>query len=173
MTGETVRPAQPDDVEGIHRVMRQSRQTAFADLLSPDALEWGTEAPDEFGEWVKSAVSNEEAAVLVALRDETVVGIAKLDWGAEATRAFVDEAEAELDVIHVAPDHWGEGVGTHLLSRVVETLPSRLTGIALGVLVGNDRARGFYERRGFEHDGTTTITIAGDEYTEAVYRRST
>ncbi|MFB6071780.1 MAG: GNAT family N-acetyltransferase [Halobacterium sp.] len=74
--------------------------------------------------------------------------------------------------IHVRPSDWNEGVGTALLEAAVGVLPADAAGLSLCVLAENERARAFYERRGFERTGTTTTTHAGDEFTEVVYRRS-
>lgn len=166
-----VRRAEPGDVDEIYRVTRQSRQEAFADLLPADALDWDATVSDEYREFVEDIISSEAKAQLVADRDGTVVGLAELAWQAAETQEFVGDPEAELKAIHVRPDYWNEGVGTELVEKMVDTLPSRLSGIALGVLAGNDRARAFYERRGFEQRDTITRTISGNEYTEAVYRR--
>ncbi|MFC6825145.1 GNAT family N-acetyltransferase [Halopelagius fulvigenes] len=166
-----VRRAQPDDIDEIYQVMRRSRQEAFTGLLPPEALTWESEIPDEFCEFIKEIISHEQKAQLVAVCDEAVVGLAELVWQSKETQDFVEESEAELKAIHVRPESLNEGIGTELLHKAVDVLPSHLSGVALCVLSGNERARSFYERRGFEQDGTTINTTADDECIEAVYRR--
>ena len=167
-----IRRANSSDSEEIYEVMRRSRRSAFAGLLPADALDWSTDVSEDFHEFVRKTVSDDASALLVAVSERTVVGLAELAWNSTETRAFVGDAEAELNAIHVHPDHWNEGIGTTLLGEVVATLPSRVSALALRVLSGNDRARAFYERRGFEQDGTTVTTVGGEEHVEVVYRRS-
>jgi len=63
-----------------------------------------------------------------------------------------------LEGLYVVPDVWGSGVAAALHDRALDAL--RAGGVALGrlwVLEHNQRARRFYERRGWEADGSTRI----------------
>lgn len=167
----TARPASPADADAIYEVMRRSRRDAFEGLLPPAALDWDAETPEAFGAFVWETVSHEEKAMVVAVRDGVVVGIAELVWRADAAADFVEPTAAELKAIHVRPSDRNEGIGSTLLDEAIGVLPSAVTGLSLCVLEGNQQARAFYERRGFERTGTTTTTHAGDDFTEVVYRR--
>jgi ribosomal protein S18 acetylase RimI-like enzyme len=167
----TVRPARPADADAVYEVMRQSRRDAFSGLLPPAALDWDAAVPDAFDAFVRETVSHSEKAMLVATRDGAVVGVAELVWRPEATAEFVAASAAELKAIHVRPADRNEGVGSTLLDEAFATPPSDVAGLSLCVLRGNQQARAFYERRGFEQTGTTTTTHAGDDFTEAVYHR--
>jgi GNAT superfamily N-acetyltransferase len=60
----------------------------------------------------------------------------------------------ELYAINVDPDHWGTGVGTALLGAAIERLAAfGFMRAILWVHPGNQRARAFYEREGWEADG--------------------
>lgn len=166
-----IRQAEPTDVDGIYKVMRESRREAFDGLLPPDALNWEDEVSDGFREFVQDTTSHPEKRLFVAVCDDTVVGIAEMVWQPAETQAFVEEAEAELKAIHVRPDRWNEGIGTKLLTEAIDPLPSHVSGVALCVLAENERARAFYKRRGFDQEGTTVTTFANEERTEVVYRR--
>jgi|GEM_PF-918045 ribosomal protein S18 acetylase RimI-like enzyme len=167
----TVRAATPADVDEIFQAMRQSRQAAFSGLLPSDALDWDTKVSDEFRQFINGIRSHHRKALLVAVRDDQVRGIAELVWDPGETSDFIEMEEAELVAIHVQPDDWNQGIGSLLLTEALTKLPPRITSIALCVLNGNERARTFYERRGFDRVGTTVTTYAGDEYEESVYRR--
>ncbi|WP_254861960.1 GNAT family N-acetyltransferase [Halovivax gelatinilyticus] len=167
----TRRP-EPNDVPGIYRVMRESRREAFDELLPPDALDWDADVSEEFRDFIHNRLAHEKMALLVAISRETIVGVIELVWLPEETQSFVAPSEAELPAIHVRPEYWNEGVGTQLLKEAITLPPSRLSGIAPSVLADNERARTFYERRGFVQDGTTTTTFASEERTEAVYRHT-
>lgn len=151
--------------------MNQSRSEAFGGILPAAALDWEAEAPEGFHEFIQATVVHEEKVMLVAVSDGTVVGFTELIWQPGATEDFVEESDAELKAIHVRPADWNEGIGTKLLDEAVATLPSNVAGISLCVLVENEQARAFYERRGFKQTGTTITMHAGDEFTEAVYCR--
>lgn len=166
-----VRRAKPADIGAIYHVTRRSREAAFSGLLPADALDWDADVTDGFRTFVADIIAHEDEAQLVAVSDGAVVGLAELGWHPAETQDFVGDSEAELKAIHVRPDRWDEGIGTELLTGAVDVLPARLSAIALCVLSENERARSFYERRDFERDGTTTSTVADEDYTEVVYRR--
>ncbi|WP_276260283.1 GNAT family N-acetyltransferase [Haloglomus litoreum] len=168
----TIRAARPADVDGIFQVMRQSRRNAFAGLLPPDALDWDPEVSDGFRQFVHETLSADAKALLIALDEDHVLGLVELVWAPEETQDFVEEGEAELSAIHVRPDSWNQGIGTRLLDETLLRLPSQLSGVALCVLSENERARAFYDRRGFDRTGTTVNTYAGEERLEVVYHRT-
>jgi GNAT superfamily N-acetyltransferase len=58
-----------------------------------------------------------------------------------------------LDALYVRPEAWGTGIAGRLYDLAVAELRSRGVETAeLWVLEDNDRARRFYERRGWIHD---------------------
>lgn len=60
----------------------------------------------------------------------------------------------ELFALHVAPERWGAGVGSTLLSSTAGALRSMgFRGASLWVIDGNARARRFYQRHGWRPDG--------------------
>jgi len=79
----------------------------------------------------------------------------------------------EVFAIHVAPDHWGQAVGsTLLLSTVGEIRSLGLRDVSLWVMDRNSRARRFYERHGWRVDGTErdSTRFAGALIHELRYR---
>ena len=79
--------------------------------------------------------------------------------------AAVDEdGEGEVVGLYVDPSRWREGLGALLLGEVVADLrDAGATSARLWVLEHNTRARGMYERRGWEADGATrrVSTVGG------------
>jgi GNAT superfamily N-acetyltransferase len=51
--------------------------------------------------------------------------------------------------LYVLPGHQGTGVGSRLLTSLVEQVPAERTAVALEYVDGNDRAAAFYARHGF------------------------
>jgi GNAT superfamily N-acetyltransferase len=79
--------------------------------------------------------------------------------------ASVDEGgEGEVVGLYVDPSWWGQGLGVHLLEAVLEDLRGGgATSARLWVLERNTRARGMYERRGWQADGATrSVSTVGD-----------
>jgi putative acetyltransferase len=71
---------------------------------------------------------------------------------------FVAVAEPWLEAIYVRPAAWGSGLAGELHDAAVEELRARGVDRArLWVLERNDRARRFYERRGWQPDGTSRV----------------
>ena len=156
------------DVPGIVRAHGRAWRAAYDGLLSAAALEdvvavEPTEADVE--RWLEELRKSD--AVLVAAGDR-VVGFADFRWS-ERTKPFVGDDEAGLKAIYVDPDRWERGVGTALLSAGLDALPDSVERLRLEVLADNDRARRFYETRGFERTGSRTVELAGERYPAAVY----
>jgi GNAT superfamily N-acetyltransferase len=85
--------------------------------------------------------------VLLALRDEEVVGVAV---------SRVDECTGELRALYVVPAEWGSGTGNRLHDAAVDGMrEDGATAATLWVVEGNVRARRFYERHGWSADGET------------------
>jgi GNAT superfamily N-acetyltransferase len=79
----------------------------------------------------------------------------------------------ELYAIYVHPARWGTGVGQALLDRAHEALAQTCSEASLTCLVGNDRARRFYERNGWVAGEPVVEAHFDGEPTEVVrYRRS-
>lgn len=83
------------------------------------------------------------------------------------------DGTAEVSRMRVDPDRLGQGVGT----AVYEELESRARAdgyreFVLNTGTENDRARGFYECRGFERVRTTLVEIDGLTFDLALYRKS-
>jgi [ribosomal protein S18]-alanine N-acetyltransferase len=67
---------------------------------------------------------------------------------------FTGGPQADVLTLAVAPAHWGQGVGTALLSALVDEAGRRgHTEVMLEVRKDNPRARGLYLRHGFTEIG--------------------
>jgi GNAT superfamily N-acetyltransferase len=145
----SVRPATRDDAEAMARVHWLSSNTAY-----------GRNDPFE-RRLAASRALFDEARVrpFVAEEDGEILGV--LTVGGD-----------ELYAIYVHPDHWGAGVGQALLERAHEELARTCDEATLTCLVGNGRARRFYERNGWLVGEKLTEPHFGGEPTRVVrYRR--
>ena len=160
------RDATPADAREVAAVARASWHAAYDDLLGPDTVD---RTVDEWYDTESLRAEIDEAAdaacFLVAEADDEVVGFANAgparDWESDP-----DDPDAFFSRLYVAPDHWGEGLGSRLTARVADDL--REAGherIWLEVFEANGRAREFYESIGFERIGSVDETFGGTEVT--------
>lgn len=73
--------------------------------------------------------------------------------GNEKTISYVDDVTPEL-AIAVLPEHLGKGVGTQLLTHILDAAREHFSSVVLSVRATNP-ARRLYERMGFVVFGTT------------------
>jgi ribosomal protein S18 acetylase RimI-like enzyme len=97
---------------------------------------WDDEAQDEF---FKRRFDPARWQVIAS--DESDIGV-----------LIVDEADDEIYVaeIQVAPECQGRGIGSAVLRALMDDGTNRGKAVTLRVLHANGRARGLYERLGFE-----------------------
>jgi ribosomal protein S18 acetylase RimI-like enzyme len=123
--GFTLRPANPQDAPAIAEIHLSSRRHGL-----PYLPEVHTEA--ETHAWVAEVMLPQQE-VWVAESEGQVTGYAALH-------------EGWLEHLYIAPQHQGRGVGRALLDLAMSRNPG---GLQLYAFQRNDRARQFYEARGF------------------------
>ncbi len=120
-----IRRAQPQDLRAVVRIERAS----FADPWPASLLAWYLQRPDGLHFVAEEA---EVLGFLLALREEGPL------------------AGVHVHNLAVHPSHQGRGVGTALLQAAIGEARSRgASTVRLEVRTGNDKARRFYEQRGF------------------------
>jgi GNAT superfamily N-acetyltransferase len=133
----TLRRGTPDDAEILFAIHRESAMTAYAHIFPPDRYAF----PDEEmrAHWV-SALADPETDMVIAEREARPVG-------------FVCVSPGWLRHLFVLPGDWGSGGGGLLHDEAVGLLRAKEAGARLWVLEQNERARRFYEHRGWRYDG--------------------
>ncbi|PQZ93546.1 GNAT family N-acetyltransferase [Arthrobacter sp. MYb227] len=141
-----VRRAQVLDAEGIAHVHVQAWREAYSHLLPAQTLA-GLQEQDRVIRW-RDIVGGGETKVWVALEDEVVVG-----WASTSTGRDNDApCQLELEGIYVLASHHGSGTGQALFNASIGNQQAYLWMAA-----DNPRALTFYQRNGFQRDGTTEI----------------
>jgi GNAT superfamily N-acetyltransferase len=137
MTALAIRQAVPDDAETLYSIHRESVLRAYVQIFPPDRYAF----PDEEmrAHWAES-VGGEDRVGLIAERSGRPVG-------------FVTVSPGWLRNLFVLPAEWGRGAGTALHDDALALLRDYGEGARLWVLEQNERARRFYEVRGWRHDG--------------------
>lgn len=159
------------DARAIVRINATAMRAAYADLLPEDVLaEFDAEPTQEQLRTFADRLREDREGIFLAEFEDAVRGYGYVRWG-EGTKSFVGEDEAGLKELYVAPDYWGEGIGTALLERGIEALPEHVERLRLETLAGNEIGQRFYEARGFERDGSSTFEIGAETYPTAIYVR--
>jgi GNAT superfamily N-acetyltransferase len=138
-----VRPATRADAEAMARTHWLSANTAYG---RNDPLERRLAA-------ARRILEEGDTRPFVAETDGDVIGVLTV-------------GEDELYAIYVHPDYWGTGVGQALLDRAEHELAKTCDVAGLTCMVGNARARRFYERNGWEPGETLVEPHFGGEPTE-------
>jgi ribosomal protein S18 acetylase RimI-like enzyme len=149
------------DVPAIQRVAEWSFNAAYGDLLEEELIEAILE------EWyaterLREQIANPENVFLIARRGGRVRGYVNVDPHERPGAYF-------LSRLYVEPSLWGSGTGSELLMAAIRHIDGNCERLELTVLDGNDRAIGFYERRGFEYVTSETTAIGPVKLEEHVY----
>ncbi|MEV4705716.1 GNAT family N-acetyltransferase [Actinoplanes sp. NPDC049316] len=151
-----LRPAGEHDLAGVGDLHYRSRASAYAGIVSPAALTFGS--PAAMGEWwtERWTWERETHRLTVALEDDRLAGFTYLG-------PSEDDGIAELSAIHADPAYVGRGVGRAMMIDALAALTRYGDRAVLWVLEENARARRFYERGGWVADGESRVEPIGDE----------
>ncbi len=131
-----VRPAVADDVAAIQEIGRKTWPATYSfagdDYIANGLATW----------WSSQALlrSLDDTIVLVAVEGAQVVGVGNIDLrGAVPT----------IWKLYVLPQVQGSGVGSALLTALLNRVPAGAGSVQLEYLDGNKRAAAFYTANGF------------------------
>ena len=157
MSSYKVRPATVHDAKAIAEIHVASWQTAYKDLMPQEDLKsLSVEKRQAF--W-REAIEYSEPQLLVATETDELVGFVGFDRSRDkGTKSTTGEIWALYEV----PAHWRQGAGLALWDGAREGLKEEgCTEVTSWVLLGNERALGFYEHAaGFKRDMTSLKTVA-------------
>jgi len=157
-----IRRATVDDARAIAEAHVRAWQVAYRHAFPAEKLD-ALSVEERAARWRLNVA---EQDVLVAEDAGEVVGWASAGPGRD------DDTEGELYGLYVLPEAWGRGAGRALIAQVERDLGARYRDATLWVLEDNPRARRFYERAGWEHDGgRKREPFLGVEVDEVRYRK--
>ncbi len=163
-----IRAADVSDAERIARVHVSSWREAYADLVPGEHLP-GHDAQARARDWAEHLTNPPRgSSTWVATEGETVLGFAALGPSRDED---ADRTTLEIYAIYLEPSAWGRGVARDLMRTVLAAVPAEGV-VTLWAPDGNERARHFYRRNGFQPDGVERIEeIGGLPLKEIRYRR--
>ncbi|GAB2599774.1 GNAT family N-acetyltransferase [Pseudactinotalea suaedae] len=155
-----VRRPSAADADAIATINVRAWQHAYAGLMPASVLERQEVAPR--AERLRERLTSGTGApgFVAVAPDGVVAGYCWFgDYRPDEDLPAPGEGWGEFYAIYVDPDRIGTGAGATLMTAALTALHPR--PVAVWVLEGNARARAFYERFGFRHDGTVTDFDAG------------
>lgn len=143
-----VDPAPLDDLEPLWLALHHHHQstTTTVPIVRDDAVSWRQRRA-----WYQRMIDNEHGFVVVAYLADAPVGYAfvRVHDGADDTLDF-GTRWGQVVTLSVLPEHRGAGIGTAVMDEVDRELAAiGIDTVEIDVMQGNDRARAFYERRGY------------------------
>jgi ribosomal protein S18 acetylase RimI-like enzyme len=152
----TYRTATPDDAPALAALGKATFVATFGHLYKPEDLEifLQNHSPET---WAKE-LADPAFEVRIAELDGTMVGYTKLG---PPHLPFEPRGEAaELRQLYVLEEMKGQGVARTLIDWVIDRARERRADhLYLSVFTDNHRARRFYEKLGFEAEGTYAFMV--------------
>ena len=161
------RNATLDDAEALASLGAATFIDTFGHLYQPNDLEIFLQNHTP-GNWEKE-LADPAFEVRVAESDGTMVGYAKLG---PPHLPFEPRGEAaELRQLYVVEAMKGQGVARALIDWVIDRARDRRADhLYLSVFIDNHRARRFYEKLGFEAEGTYAFMVGSHADEDIVMR---
>lgn len=156
--------AGPDDADHLAHVHLATATLAYASIVPPEAPPPALESI--IAEWQGGF---DDPSFRAFLAEERALPV-----GVVAIRADPDFADCgQLQRLYVLPGYWNTGVGSALHETAVSALrDGTFRQAGLWVLEANDRARRFYEKRGWRLLPEATLTWPGLRVVEVRYSRT-
>jgi ribosomal protein S18 acetylase RimI-like enzyme len=161
----SIRAAGPSDAEGIASVHIRSSADAYAPL----ARDWpAQDLDDRAARWRESLDPGNRDRQQIDLVATTHLGVVAF-LGAGAARRTDIEAEVEVYVIHVLPEHRGRGIGSRLWREACVQLRGPELAAMYVETIAELRCCSFYRAHGGSVICSAPGELHGGQVTEVVF----
>ncbi len=163
----TYRTATADDADALALLGEATFKATFGHLYQPDDLAIFLQNHSPVN-WAKE-LNDSAFTVRVAELDGKMIGYAKLG---PPHLPFEPRGEAaELRQLYVVEEMKGQGIAHSLIDWVIDRARDRRADhLYLSVFTDNHRARRFYEKLGFEPEGTYAFMVGNHADEDIVMR---
>jgi GNAT superfamily N-acetyltransferase len=160
-----VREVSGHEFDAVGELIVRAWREGYREVMPADFL--ATMSATERAEVMRGIVARGVHRLRVAVEDERILGM--IVYGPCRDQPGIGEVVA----LNVDPGAWRRGAGGALLAHATAGLATDFPQAVLWAVVGNERARVFYEKRGWTRTGVTRIedwrgTLIEDE----CYRRT-
>ena len=152
-----------DSLKYINYLSQIAVQTDFLTFGVDDLLT----SQDEQESMIENSAKMDNQLMIFAIVDGEIVG--GLNFRSSDRPRIRHTGEFGVSVLK---DSWGLGIGTHLISYLIEwaKISKIIRKINLGVRSDNRRAIRLYSRLGFSEEGATTRGfLLGNQFYDAIY----
>ena len=164
--GSYIRYANKDDADTIALINSKSFQHAFQGIIPGNFLKERF-SYERLKERLYKELNESTATSCIMYKYDIPVGMLTFAKDDNKER---DNSEIDIWRIYLLPEYWGQNLGVEFLDWVIKELKRKgYKKVALWVVEENIRARKFYEKVGFIHEGEIRIINAGREIQEHRY----
>lgn len=150
-----IRRVAPGDEATLAYIQTESWKAAFKDILAEDVLIRCTNL-DRATQMYRNLLEEKKGNGYILEMNGKGHCIAWWDAAREADM----EGFAELICIHSLQDNWGKGYGSKMMDKVLMDISEAgYTKVMLWVFEENERARKFYEAKGFVKSGRSKVSL--------------
>lgn len=144
-----------EEAKDISRIYAISWKSAYRGIVSQQYL-------DQLSEYRWTKILTENSAIsFVLLNNGNYIGTASIS----PARDEIMKGWGEILSLYLLPDHFGKGYGKLLLDYCIKELNiAGFSSIYLWTLEKNIRARDFFNKNGFMHDGQQNICEIDGQY---------
>lgn len=152
-----IRSPNIEDALGIATVHVLSWQQAYQGMLPDDYL--ASLSIDQRTQMWKSALERFPESTIVYERGDQIIGFSNFGKSRDEDAS---EEMGEIRALYVLEAYWSQGIGYQLLAHSLLSLKEQAyPKVALWVLDTNQRAINFYQKMGFQGDGTNKVDDRG------------
>lgn len=161
-----IRNAVESDAHTLGSIYSQSYRVAFKGIIPDNILE-DIFSPEKRAEGLMKELEFGNPTNVILFDRDKPIGL--LTYGRSKDDS-VDDDTIEIWRIYLLPSYWGHSLGVELMNwGIYEIQAKGYKKVALWVLEENSRARKFYEKMGFIHDGTSRVINPGKELIDLKY----
>jgi len=154
----TVRPADLNDIDTIHKLAHIIWREAYKDILSKDQMDYMLDMMYSH-EALQYQIEQQKDEFYIALEHTNPVGFASIK-----PKYKISESIYRLNKLYVLPEEQGKGIGKKLLNHIISIIKPKGAAILELNVNRNNKAISFYERQGFKIIREEDISIGKGYY---------